>query len=96
MDGTTNSRSRTVASIVAATCTATRRESGGQPHVDERPVDEVTESHQAAIEKGARGSPQPHVAFLDRRDGKERVTDQVAELVREKAQALVRGSRELV
>ncbi len=35
----------------------TRREPGSQTHVDERPVDEVTQPDQAAIEQGARGSP---------------------------------------
>ena len=102
-----NSRSRTSASIAAATCTVrqevgnhdsfpTLRDSGVQTHLDERPVDEVTQSEQAAIEQGARGPRQAHAAFLDRRDGKDRRADQVPELVREKAQTLVRGPRRFV
>ena len=40
-----------------------------RPHLDERPVDQVAQSAQAAIEEAARGPGQPYAAAFDGRDG---------------------------
>ena len=68
---------------------ALRRHSRRHPHVGERAIDEVAQPDQAAVEHRARGPRQPDIAGLDGGHGERGILDQVAQLVREEAQAFV-------